>query len=66
MGVLTLIASWLVSIACFALIFVAGGFANRAVQAMTAIIGCGALISVAQVTSLVFLRPFLGIELASA
>ena len=63
-GVVRLVASWLVSLACFMLVIVIGGDAHRMLQAMTAIIGCGALISIAQITSIVFLAPFLGATLA--
>ena len=54
------IAGWLVSLACYTIVIMLAGRAARLLQALTAIIGCGALISVAQVFSLLFLLPFLG------
>lgn len=57
------IASWLLSLACFGLIIGLSGFRARLLQALSAIVGCGALIFVAQVAGLVFLTPFLGAAL---
>lgn len=54
------VASWIVSLVCYALVIVLAGFKNRLLQALTAIVGCGALIFLAQVAGLVFLTPFLG------
>ena len=62
--VLISVASWLISLLIFALVINFSGFSNRLLQAMTAIIGCGALVFIAQVASLVFLSPFLGAPLA--
>jgi len=58
------VASWIVSLVCYALVIVLAGFKSRSVQALTAVIGCGALIFLAQVAGLVFLTPFLGTMLA--
>jgi len=58
------VASWIVSLLCYALGIVLAGFKSRSVQALTAIIGCGALIFLAQVAGLIFLTPFLGAALA--
>ena len=62
--VTVVVASWIMAVVCYALVVVLAGFRNRLVQAMTAIIGCGALIFLAQVAGLVFLTPFLGAALA--
>ena len=51
--------SWLVSLACYVLVILVAGRSARLIQAMTAIIGCGALISFGQISSVVFLTPFL-------
>jgi hypothetical protein len=58
------VASWLISLACYALVIVLAGFKSRLVQSLTAIIGCGALIFLGQVAGLIFLTPFLGAALA--
>ena len=58
------VASWIVSLVCYALVIVLAGFKNRLLQALTAIIGCGALIFLGQVAGLIFLTPFLGAALA--
>jgi hypothetical protein len=57
------LASWLLSLASFALVIGISGFRARLLQALSAIIGCGALIFLAQVAGLVFLTPFLGTAL---
>jgi hypothetical protein len=57
------LASWLLSLASFALIIGISGFRARLLQSLSAIIGCGALIFLAQVAGLVFLTPFLGAAL---
>ena len=54
------LASWLLGLACFAAIIGLSGFRARLLQAISAIIGCGALIFIAQVAGLVFLTPFVG------
>jgi len=56
--------SWLISLACYTTVIVLAGYRNRLLQALTAIIGCGALVFLAQVACLVFLTPFLGAALA--
>ena len=48
-------ASWALSLVCFALVI-----GSRSLQSLTAIIGCGAIIFLAQVTSLVLLSLLLG------
>ena len=58
------VASWIVSLVSYALVILLAGFRGRLVQALTAIIGCGALIFLTQVAGLVFLTPFLGALLA--
>ena len=58
-AVLRVTVSWLVSLACYVLVILVAGRSARLLQAMTAIIGCGALISFGQVSSVVFLTPFL-------
>lgn len=54
------LVSWLLSLACFALIIGLSGFRARLLQAISAIIGCGALIFIVQVAGLIFLTPFVG------
>ena len=54
------VAGWFVTLASYAFVILLAGRAMRLMQAMTAIVGCGALVSFAQVFSLVFLLPFLG------
>ena len=58
-AVLNVTVSWLVSLACYVLVILVAGRSARLIQAMTAIIGCGALISFGQISSVVFLTPFL-------
>jgi hypothetical protein len=58
-AVLSVTVSWLVSLACYVLVILVAGRSARLIQAMTAIIGCGALISFGQISSVVFLTPFL-------
>jgi hypothetical protein len=53
-------ASWALSLVCFALVIVLAGYGSRSLQSLTAIIGCGAIIFLAQVTSLVLLSLLLG------
>jgi hypothetical protein len=57
------VASWLLSLGCFALAIGLSGFRARLLSAISAIMGCGALIFFAQVACLVFLMPFLGAAL---
>ena len=54
------VASWALSLACFAAVIVLAGYSNRSLQSLTAIIGCGAIIFLAQVSSLVVLSLLLG------
>jgi hypothetical protein len=53
-------ASWALSLACYAMVIVLAGYAARSLQSLTAIIGCGAIIFLAQVASLVVLSLVLG------
>ena len=62
---LSITVSWLVSLACYVLVFLAAGRSARLLQAMTAIVGCGALISFGQISSVVFLTPFLSENLVA-
>jgi hypothetical protein len=62
--VVVTVTSWIFSLACYALVFVMARFGHRLAQAMTAIVGCGALIFLGQVAGLIFLTPFLGVALA--
>ena len=57
------LASWLVSLAIFAIIVGMSGYRARLLQTLSAIIGCGALIFIAQVAGIVLLTPFIGTEL---
>lgn len=58
------VAGWALSLACYGLVIVLAGYGSRSLQSLTAIIGCGAIIFLAQVTSLVALSPVLGATLA--
>ena len=58
--ILVSVASWGISLLVFAAVIVLAGFKARLLQSITAIIGCGALIFVAQVAGLVLLLPFTG------
>jgi hypothetical protein len=58
------LTSWVLSLASFAIVIGMSGFRGRLLQAISAIIGCGALIFLAQVAGLVFLTPFVGAALA--
>ena len=53
-------ASWALSIACYTFVIVLAGHGSRSLQSLTAIIGCGAIIFLAQVASLVVLSLALG------
>ena len=57
--------SWLVSLVCYVLVILVAQRSARLLQAMTAIIGCGALISFGQIFSVVFLTPFLSDNLVA-
>ncbi len=50
----------LAGVVTYTVILVVAGHASRAVQTMTAILGCGALISLAFVAEYVLFMPFLG------
>jgi hypothetical protein len=50
----------MIGLACYAALVVISGQSDRLSQTMSAIIGCGALISLAFVAEYVFLLPFLG------
>ena len=54
------VASWALSLACYAAVIVLAGFPSRLLQSLTAIIGCGAIIFVAQVVGLVAASVLLG------
>ena len=58
------VASWGLSLACYAAVIVLAGYSHRLLQALTAIIGCGALIFVAQVVGLVVMSVLLGAAVA--
>jgi hypothetical protein len=58
------VASWGLSLACYAAVIVLAGYSSRMVQSLTAIIGCGAIIFLAQVAGLVTLSLLLGAALA--
>jgi len=59
-SVVVLVASWALSLACYAAVIMLAGYRHRLLQSLTAIIGCGAIIFLAQVTSLVLLSLLLG------
>ena len=63
-AVLASVASWALSLVCFAGIIVLAGYPSRLLQALTAIIGCGAIIFVAQVVGLVAASVLLGAAVA--
>ena len=63
-AVLASVASWALSLVCYAGIIVLAGYPNRLLQALTAIIGCGAIIFVAQVVGLVAASVLLGAAVA--
>ncbi len=52
--------SGIAGLACYATIVVLGGHARRLVQAITALVGCGALIFLAFVAEYVLFAPFVG------
>jgi len=56
-------AGWLISLAAFSTAIALAGYKQRLLQALTAIIGCNALILLARVAGRIFLPPFLGIGL---
>lgn len=50
----------LIGLACYGITVVMAGFPNRVLQTMSAILGCGALISFVFVAEFVLFAPFLG------
>lgn len=58
------VAGWALSLVCYAAVIVLAGYSSRLVQSLTAIIGCGAIIFLAQVVGLVTLSLLLGAALA--
>jgi hypothetical protein len=58
------VAGWALSLACYASVIVLAGFGSRLLQSLTAIIGCGAIIFLAQVAGLVTLSLLVGAALA--
>ena len=58
------VAGWALSLACYASVIVLAGFRSRLLQSLTAIIGCGAIIFLAQVAGLVTLSFLVGAALA--
>ena len=63
-AVVVLVASWLLSLACYASVIVLAGYRHRLLQSLTAIIGCGAIIFFAQVASLVAASLLVGAAVA--
>lgn len=59
------VAGWALSLVCYGAVIVLAGYSRRLLQALTAIIGCGAIIFVAQVVGLIVLTFFLGAAVAS-
>lgn len=59
------VAGWVLSLACFAAVIMLAGYGRRMLQALTAIIGCGAIIFVAQVSGLIVFTMLLGAAVAS-
>jgi len=54
------VAGWALSLVCYAAVIVLAGYGSRLLQSLTAIIGCGAIIFVAQVTGLIVASLLLG------
>ena len=54
------VAGWVLSLACFSAVIVLAGYSRRLLQALTAIVGCGAIIFIAQVTGLIAMSLLLG------
>lgn len=59
------IASAFISITCFAALLLFFGRAERVVQTLSAMIGCGSLISIAMLVELVLMTPFVGANIAN-
>lgn len=58
------IASKGLSVSLFATLLMSFGHRDRVLQTLTAIIGCGALVTIAMLVSLVLLTPYLGLRIA--
>lgn len=58
--VLIAVVSLLIGVFCYMAVLLVTGHSSRSLQAASAIIGCGALISLAQIAELVIFAPFLG------
>ena len=58
------VAGWALSLVCYASVVVLAGYSRRLLQSLTAIIGCGAIIFLAQVAGLVTLSLVLGAAFA--
>jgi len=54
------VGSWALSLVCYAAVIVLAGYTSRLLQSLTAIIGCGAIIFVAQVVGLIAASILLG------
>ncbi len=54
------IVSFLIGVSCYMAVLLVTGHSGRSLQTASAIIGCGALISLAQVAELVLFTPILG------
>ena len=63
-AVAVLVASWALSLFCYACVILLAGYGNRLLQSLTAIIGCGAIIFFAQVASLIVTSLLLGAAVA--
>ena len=63
-AVAVLVASWGLSLVCYAFVIMLAGYRNRLLQSLTAIIGCGAIIFFAQVASLIVTSLLLGAAVA--
>jgi len=63
--VLVAIASAAIGAACYLVVLAAAGRRSRAMQTLSAIIGCGALVSFAVVAELVLLTPLVGAYFAN-
>jgi len=63
-AVTVLVASWALSLVCYAFVIMLAGYPNRLLQSLTAIIGCGAIIFFAQVAGLVAASLLLGAAVA--
>ena len=57
------IVSLVIGVSCYVGVLLVAGHSSRALQTVSAIIDCGALISLAQVADLVLFTPFLGAAL---